>query len=64
MFNRETELLREILRTLQGSEDVEMANNALLRLISAEQIAFKQLLQTIVNNTNPLPTSFKITQTR
>lgn len=46
----ETEILKQILCALE-------ANNAELRLIAAEQIASKQLLQTIVNNTTPRPTS-------
>jgi hypothetical protein len=67
MFSHdETTLLREILQTLQCSQETATANNALLRVQAVESIAIKQLLQIIVNNTNPkpFPTSFKITQTR
>lgn len=55
--NNETDLLKQILCALQQSQQTAEDNNSLLRLIAAEQIASKQLLQTIVNNTTPRPTS-------
>ena len=68
MFNHDDEikLLRELLEEQRATNGLLVDENALLRLVAAEQIASKQLLQVIVNNTNPkpLPTSFKITQTR
>jgi hypothetical protein len=52
----ENEILREILEELQDE-------NSLLRLVAAEQIASKQLLQTIANNTQPKPVySVRLTQ--
>lgn len=53
----ETKVLKEILCALQSAEKVGESTNSLLRLIAAEQIASHQLLQIIVNNTTPRPTS-------
>lgn len=51
--NSEEKILKEILSTLQRMEVTLTDNNALLRVVVAEQIASKQLLQQIVDNTNP-----------
>lgn len=56
----ETDLLKQILCALQQGEQTAQDQNALLRLISAEQIASKQLLQTIVNNTTPHPSTHSV----
>lgn len=53
MFDNNRDVLEEILCTLKQAQATAEANNALLRLVSAEQIASKQLLQQIVDNTHP-----------
>jgi hypothetical protein len=44
---------REILAALQRMENIAIDNSQILGVIAAEQIASKQLLQLIVDNTNP-----------
>lgn len=58
--NDNSKILEAILCELQKSQQTAEDNNALLRLISAEQIASKQLLQTIVNNTTPHPSTHSV----
>lgn len=56
----EEKTLKEILVVLQQIKIQAADNNALLRVIAAEQIAIKQLLQIIVNNTNPKPITVSV----
>lgn len=60
MFDNNRQLLEQILCALQRIQESSADNTKLLMVISAEQIAAKQLLQHIVDNTNPRPLTHSI----
>jgi hypothetical protein len=56
MFDHtDTRLLQEILEELKRSNATAVGETALLQVVAAEQIASKQLLQQLVDNTQPQP---------
>ena len=62
----EEKTLMAILDELQIARGIAVDQLRLTQSVLAQQIAQNQLLQTIVNNTNPkpFPTSFSVKQTK